>query len=1085
MITRAVCRTLIGREPELTRLEDSLLAACRGDGGVMILAGDAGIGKSRLASELRRRADKIGAAVLEGSCSEAELALPYLPFIEAIGNYLETVEVAPMAERLGQARRELSHLFPQLGNDAQANGADESPQAKLRLFEAVLAILRIAAADSGLLLIVEDLHWADASTRELLDYITRRLRSSRVLVLATYRKDELHRKHPMLPTVQGWQRSRLAEVIDLPPLPADDVARMVGAIFDTEVGAEFRDFMHDRCEGNPFVLEEMLKVALDQGDIFRENEEWQRKPIEQIRLPETVRDTILLRVQRLDRSLLEILRTASVLGRSFDYSVLSKCCDQEREVVEDALEVLSEQQLVEEEPGSSNRYRFRHALTREAIYDSISAPRRERLHARAADVLRARADIRAVEVAHHLFMSNQADEAVPLCLAAAETAALGYAFKEAADLRLRALPHVIDDLGRARLVGQIGEALGRSGSANSAADYLEEAIQSLDALHQSELAAHFRLELAFTRSNQGRRDLAALELHEVVRILDPLGPSADLGRALVFLAGNATVSNYNQVAAIEFADKALAVADEVDDDVTRAWAYVMKGNALGNQGRVEEALELIDRAYREAAAKGRNEIASIALNNGAEYLMRALLQPDAARERIERMRQIQGEFWSSVLPALEETFLRLMLGDLTGALDLARQAAEISRIAGNPVNERFGNESAADALIEMGRYEEAAPLVSPPSLDSGLQTGFSAAWSWLELHLARGDVRGAARAVESLIPAIGFIRHAEAPIADLVVQTALLDDNVELARRVVAAIEEEPLVAEWPFLLLPRARVARAGGEVERAREIAQRAADTFGGAGYIPYECRARVFLAQCLLDLGERARAEAELRAAWASARSIGSARMETRAADLLRTLGIDVEPTQPASASLAPRELGEKLVTVMFADVRGYSALSEGSSPADLVDRMSALHRSATQEVERRHGVVDKFAGDAVMATFNVSGRETDHAEHAIAAAVALIDKGAVLGLPVGVGIATGPAIVGRLTDGANLSVVGDTTNLASRLQGQARAGEVLLSGETYRRGREWLEKHEITADESDLELKGVSGRVTAYRFAASKS
>src|SRR5579864_5627186 len=207
MITRAVCRTLIGREPEVTRLEDALLAACRGDGGVVVLAGEAGIGKSRLASELRRRADKIGAAVLEGSCSEAELALPYLPFIEAIGNYLETVDVAPIAERLGAAGNELGHLFPQLGAIGAADRADESPQAKLRLFEAVLALLRIAAGDTGLLLIVEDLHWADASTRELLDYVTRRLRSSRILVLATYRKDELHRKHPLLPTVQGWQRS--------------------------------------------------------------------------------------------------------------------------------------------------------------------------------------------------------------------------------------------------------------------------------------------------------------------------------------------------------------------------------------------------------------------------------------------------------------------------------------------------------------------------------------------------------------------------------------------------------------------------------------------------------------------------------------------------------------------------------------------------------------------------------------------------------------------------------------------------------------------------------------------------------------
>ena len=182
---RVVCPVLIGREGELSELEDALLAANRGDGQIVLLAGEAGVGKSRLASEVERRARKIGMTVLSGGCSEAELALPYLPFLEALGNYLTTVDLDQVRKELGSLRRELAHLFPQLEPEAESRETGDPTQAKLRLFEAILALLRIAGQQTGLLLILEDLHWSDASTRELLDYLTRRLRGTRIMLLGT------------------------------------------------------------------------------------------------------------------------------------------------------------------------------------------------------------------------------------------------------------------------------------------------------------------------------------------------------------------------------------------------------------------------------------------------------------------------------------------------------------------------------------------------------------------------------------------------------------------------------------------------------------------------------------------------------------------------------------------------------------------------------------------------------------------------------------------------------------------------------------------------------------------------------------
>jgi class 3 adenylate cyclase len=169
-------------------------------------------------------------------------------------------------------------------------------------------------------------------------------------------------------------------------------------------------------------------------------------------------------------------------------------------------------------------------------------------------------------------------------------------------------------------------------------------------------------------------------------------------------------------------------------------------------------------------------------------------------------------------------------------------------------------------------------------------------------------------------------------------------------------------------------------------------------------------------------------------------------------------------------------------MFADVRGYTPLAAASSPEELADRITTLHRWATAEVGRRYGIVDKFAGDAVMATFNASGTRVDHAVLALEAALALRDKAALMDLPLGIGIAVGPAVVTRSVGDANVSVLGEATNLASRLQAAAAGGEILLSGEAFRRVAAWLDERGLAVEALDLELKGFPERQTAHRLRA---
>jgi adenylate cyclase len=198
------------------------------------------------------------------------------------------------------------------------------------------------------------------------------------------------------------------------------------------------------------------------------------------------------------------------------------------------------------------------------------------------------------------------------------------------------------------------------------------------------------------------------------------------------------------------------------------------------------------------------------------------------------------------------------------------------------------------------------------------------------------------------------------------------------------------------------------------------------------------------------------------------------QQQARQVASRLGLELDAELPPSRDEEPTVTGERFVTVLFADVRGYSALTQTIAPAVMADKISSLQRSAAREVERHHGTVDKFAGDAVMATFNVRGATVDHASHALRAAVAMRDRARYLGLALGIGIATGPAIVGRLASGGNVSVLGETTNLASRLQAQAGPNQIIVSEEAWRRLRDPIEaKAEL------LELKGFARPVAAYR------
>jgi class 3 adenylate cyclase len=1080
---RVLCPILIGRDAELSQLEDALLGANRGEGQVVLLTGDAGMGKTRLASELAEQAVRQGMTVVVGGCSEAGLVLPYLPFRQAIGNHLAASDLETVRERLGPVRRELAPLFPQL--EPEGLPADlESTQGRLRLFEAMLALLRIPAQETGLLVVIEDLHWADASTRELLDYLTRRLRLARILVLGTYRRDELNRRHPLLPMIQNWRRANSVTVVGLEPLSPERVAGMVRAIFDIEeVKDDTRDFLHARTEGNPFVLEEMLKAALDRGDIFRTESGLDRKALSEMRIPANVRDTILLRVDRLTEEQIKILRAASVLGADFSYRVLVALSGQEEQAVQAAVEACVQQQLLREEAG---RYRFRHALTREAVYEDMIVPQREALHSQAADIL-AGLGAPAVEVTFHLLAAQRGDEAVPLCLQAAAEAEAAYAHRDAIDLYLRALPFVHDPRLKAEVTCRIGADYQEVGESAQARGYLETGIPELERQGEKVLAARFRLALGRAFWGMAQADRAAAEYEQVRGDLEPEGPSQDLAVAYGLLAAQ-RLFNERPTEGLELARRALEIAQAAGAVGARTTAEAAIGMALSHAGRYAEGISALDKSFEEAVQLGYYVFAANHLFNGGIRRVWAG-RIDEMPARLELFSKLPDDPINRVLYLTLTGHYHSAAGHAPAALESFERMMGIATDAGLEIWTARGRTHKAEALYDLDRLSEARAELPPSTAFQERQEIGSRAFVSAKLAMGEDDLVAATREAVLIFELKGSSAFVRARVGWVAVDAFVRAGDLDAARRAARlAMEEQPEDLQ-PWVDLVGGTLALGLGDRLAAIPALRRSAESFRSGGGKRLEWVARSALARALLQSAEHESAVGEARLLHEETTRAGSSRAARMAAELLIELGAspatidlgpaDAPPSRPAVA-VEPLRTGERLVTVLFADVRGYTALTRAQAPAEMAKRIATFQRWTGDEIARHRGLVDKFAGDAVMATFNVSGASVDHALHALQAAIALQDKAATLGLPIGAGIATGAAVVGALAEGANVSVVGETTNLASRLQGQAEGDEIVLSAEAYRRVRDWIAGSGYEPVEARLELKGFNEPVIAQRL-----
>src|SRR5262245_5953400 len=470
----------VGREADLATLRSCWNQTVASDRRrVVFLGGEAGMGKTRLASEISHLLHDQGAAVLAGRCY-AENVVPYQPFMEAVGWYLRTAPAAEVRAELARTGSLLTRLVPDVAGDfpdlPEPLQAEPDTQRYL-MFEAVNDLLGVLASAAPVLLVLEDLHWADRPTLALLSHLARGLDPARLMILGTYRSDEVAAgDHPLRATMTELRRAESVGELVITGLDEDEVGRLCEVVCAFEPGPDFVRSMRRETEGNPFFVQEICNHVAELGAA----DPSASFTLETLGVPEGVKQVIGQRVGHLPEAAGRVLSTAAVIGREFDLDLLLAVTNEPEDDVLDVLDDAVAASVVEETitPG---RYSFLHALTREALHDSLSATRRTRLHLRVArsieEVRAGRLDDQLGVLAYHYAAAGADDaKAVEYARRAGEQSLSRLAHEEAAAYFERGLALATDrDAPRCDLLFGLAEALRRSGDVTGARDAFIEA----------------------------------------------------------------------------------------------------------------------------------------------------------------------------------------------------------------------------------------------------------------------------------------------------------------------------------------------------------------------------------------------------------------------------------------------------------------------------------------------------------------------------------------------------------------------------------------------------------------------------------
>ena len=910
---------LIGRADEAGLLRQHWQNAQQAHGHLVLLSGEPGVGKTRLAQELMAHAQKSGAAMLRGGCYEYEATTPYMPFVEAFREWTRRQGAEQLRSALGATAPEIAKFAPEIETklDGLTANAPLSPsEERLRLFDNTARFLRALAADSGLLLFIDDVHWADQGTLSLLHYLLRHLRDDRVLVLAAYREMELDRAHPLASALVEWNRERLATRIALGRLSRADTSALLSTLFGIEsVSDDFASALYRETEGNPFFIEEVIKSLIEQGQIYRENDRWERREMHELAIPQSVKEAIGRRLTRLGDLTVDALRIAAALGKVFQFRELRAVSTATEDALLDALDEASAAQLVRASTGSSgdvlaggdDAFAFTHDKIREVLYEELNPIRRRRLHLRIGETLeamyaagvddvdgsRGRTDGHAQDLAHHFMHAGELAKSLDYSRRAARNAELVFAHDEALAF-LEQAREAAEALQRPDVLHRIDEEMGdineARGTTQPAAASYERALAT--ATTESARAA-INAKIGTTYCNVGDpRGLSYLEA--AVATLDPATQTNELAIATASM-GRYYHYRTEHRKAIEFFQRARDLAEPLDDAATLALVYSFLAGGHQHLLMYNES----DRWAHISMAMGERKKYPVAIALGYEFLSendtargqwdRALARAAANRDEGGKAGSLARVAWSG-FPTAQALHGK---GELAAARKAAEDALDLSGRIGEERLATWLGPMAAIITADMGE-DDAALVHAERAWERAQKLGQLVLTAWAQnalgvAALRRGDVPAALGWYEQYVPLVrdtenGVSRHLViASAAEAFLRAGRLDEAGSLAAQAVEIAE----FAEAPhFRAIGRRIEAEIFGtrqDYDEALRAFDEAIATFAELGSALELARARFRRAELMMLRGEAkdaADAKAELARARDSFAALGASHDHTLA-------------------------------------------------------------------------------------------------------------------------------------------------------------------------------------------------------------
>lgn len=724
----AVDPAIVGRAAELAAVDALLARMAGGRGAIVALAGESGIGKSHLAQVVAGRAG--GACTLWGRCNEEPGAPPYWPWLQMLRGWIEAHDGDTLRDTLGTAAAPVAEVLPEierrLGDLPPLVPTSDPQQQRFQLFDAIAGFLRRAAAREPLLLIADNLHWADASSLRLLEFLAPELADSRILLLATYRDIELHRRHPLSATLGDLARHAHFRRFRLTGLDRDETAMLVAQAGGAGLTPTLLDAIHGQTEGNPLFVAEMTRLLVQEAVLGADGGE---RPAASgaapaIRIPEGVKEVIGRRLNRLSPQANRVLACAALIGRAFDLPLLQRLLDRPlasglQKAIADAL-----QARVLEPAEPAGRLQFSHALIRETLYDEIAVPNRSRLHLQVAQAIEA---LHGADLEPHLpalayhyacaLPGGDAARAADIARRAAERASRLLAHEEAARyyrMALQALgaPGTPGDAeAKASLLSALGEALASAGEYLQAHDAFEQAMALARAGAMAEAMARAALGFEAATWAPGLPGQAAAQLLREALAAQG-GNSARKARLLSALSRALIFSGEDQQAQIVRV-QAVTMARQSGDTATLVSTLVATLSARWQPERSAERLHDAEEAMRVADSVG-DAVSVLEAQAWQMFELMELGDLTAWLARIapfERRAAELGQPFPRYIAATSRATHALFEGRFDAAEPLIAQALQIGRrMPGLDAPGVYGMQMFA-LRSEQGRLDEIAPLL--------------------------------------------------------------------------------------------------------------------------------------------------------------------------------------------------------------------------------------------------------------------------------------------------------------------------------------------------------------------------------------